>query len=91
MSKKQKLFRFDDEWISRNTIDQEEAKMGSMEVVTEPSRACKNCEWAECIPAGPTFTRTTCHRYPAQRNENEYSDWPRVVPDDWCGEFKEKL
>lgn len=57
---------------------------------------CKNCRFYCENPVSVDFS--TCNRHsPKPRTINEDSDlhsdivsvWPRVLPDDWCGEFEE--
>ena len=56
---------------------------------------CENCAYFE-----PNFNSQECHRFPPTysgkqyRNSGGYSNrlygaFPRVYPEDWCGEFKQ--
>jgi hypothetical protein len=47
---------------------------------------CKNCQFCDKLPH-----YAYCHRYPpesAKTTSGTFNVWPRVFPDDWCGEFR---
>ena len=51
----------------------------------EETPKCENCYYAYRGGVGRSISRMFCHRYPPQRN-----GFPEVIPDTWCGEWKEE-
>jgi len=51
--------------------------------------ACVGCEYSEALQ---TSERLRCRRYAPRPGETEAKDtqWPLVLPEDWCGEFLER-
>jgi hypothetical protein len=57
--------------------------------------ACIDCEYVEPVPAAPGLLR--CRRYAprpvpvSDPSLGEMSVWPAVLPEDWCGEYLERV
>ena len=54
---------------------------------TAPATECGRCRFADPVIVEDDGPRLLCRRYPP-RGDGEWSDWPAVCADDWCGEFR---
>ena len=70
--------------------------MRSVDAVDGADICCENCRFYAVNPVSVDFN--TCNKHaPKPVTVNEANDlhsdivsvWPRVLPDDWCGEFEE--
>ena len=49
--------------------------------------SCANCRYVMVKFSEPRFTFHHCHRYAP--SNSKFADWPKVHPEDWCGEFED--
>lgn len=56
--------------------------------------SCESCVFGKITRENLTPVHMLCRRYPpgVAANEMGYgSDWPRVAPSEWCGEYQRLL
>jgi len=49
-----------------------------------PERTCANCLWY----APGAYVVGTCRRWPPKAVDLHLTVWPKVHPEDWCGEHQ---
>lgn len=73
-------------------MDKEDMKI--IEAVPGRIEICDNCVfWLPPEDIAPNMDEEgECRRFPpVRKNSNGHGEWPETYPDEWCGEFRQRL